>query len=294
MLIEIDCNYVVIGKEVGESGTPHLQGYIEFPNAKRLETLKNLHNKIHWEARKGTASQAANYCKKDKVFEERGEISRQGERTDLNGIGAKILTGASINEIMEENPGAYIKYHRGINAMKNATLSHRSEKPNTFYIHGVAGVGKTRSVHDKHDAKDIYIKNNNKWWDGYNQQKVILIDDFDPKGWNFKDLLKLLDRYHYEGEVKGGHIKINSPYIYITCDKHPREFWSGNDYDQFIRRIDTIQHMEKKCDTDVTKVAGNTEPPQKIKIKIPEVRKKNVTQIKIPPSDWKPTKLNFH
>ena len=53
-----------IGKEVGEEGTPHLQGYVEFTNPINFDTLKMLNVKIHWEKCKGTTEQNVTYCSK--------------------------------------------------------------------------------------------------------------------------------------------------------------------------------------------------------------------------------------
>lgn len=55
----------VIGRETGESGTPHLQGYIEAKNAIRFETLKKLFPKVHWEKAKGSADDNLAYCTKE-------------------------------------------------------------------------------------------------------------------------------------------------------------------------------------------------------------------------------------
>lgn len=53
------------GKEVGEKGTPHLQGWIECKSKIRpLETFKEL-KRIHWEKRKGTKAQNITYCAKE-------------------------------------------------------------------------------------------------------------------------------------------------------------------------------------------------------------------------------------
>ena len=55
----------VIGKEVGDSGTPHLQCYFQFPNQTRFATLKRAIPNGHWEKAKGNAQQNLAYCSKD-------------------------------------------------------------------------------------------------------------------------------------------------------------------------------------------------------------------------------------
>lgn len=68
-----DVKYLVFGREAGgTTGTPHLQGFIQFSQRKRLSQCRQLFQ-AHWEVRRGTVSQAASYCKKDGDFEEFGE-----------------------------------------------------------------------------------------------------------------------------------------------------------------------------------------------------------------------------
>lgn len=88
--------YYVIGKECGEQGTPHLQGYFEFTGGKRLSTIKKLLPRIHIEKRKGTPKQASDYCKKEGNYVEFGELSKQGERNDLNEIKDSIINGKTV------------------------------------------------------------------------------------------------------------------------------------------------------------------------------------------------------
>ncbi len=57
--------YFLAGKEVGEEGTEHLQGYCVFVNRKRLSGVKKVFPRAHLEIRRGTIKEAIEYCKKD-------------------------------------------------------------------------------------------------------------------------------------------------------------------------------------------------------------------------------------
>lgn len=61
---KIRANKYIFEKEIGENGTNHLQGYVEFDKKLRPLELK-LNKGIHWERRKGTEQDNINYCSKD-------------------------------------------------------------------------------------------------------------------------------------------------------------------------------------------------------------------------------------
>ena len=68
-LASLSCKYIVYGREVGESGTPHLQGYVEFNKGRKFEKVKSLlGDSVHLEMRRGTSKEASDYCKKDGNF----------------------------------------------------------------------------------------------------------------------------------------------------------------------------------------------------------------------------------
>jgi len=239
-----DCKYLIFGEEIGDNGTPHLQGYVEWKNPKRFTTLKKMNERIHWENRKGTSDQAAVYCTKGINIYEIGERSNQGKRTDLDIVAEMIQDKTPMREIAKTQPSTYIKYNRGMNALKYILEDDRVEAPKVYWRWGTAGTGKTKYCIEKHP--DHYIKDDTRWWDGYEQQEAIIIDDFDNE-WPFRNLLRLLDRYKYQGQTKGGYVKINSPYIYITSEYPPTNYWRNNELKQILRRV-----------TDVTEVTGNT------------------------------------
>lgn len=73
------CERFIIGKEIGESGTPHLQMYIEFKNAIAFNTLKGWNERVHWEKAKGNIKENYNYCSKDGDFVQKNMLTKQDE-----------------------------------------------------------------------------------------------------------------------------------------------------------------------------------------------------------------------
>lgn len=109
--------YIVFGREVGESGTPHLQGYVELPLRLRLTQLKRLlGDRAHVERRRGTAQQARDYCTKDGSVTEQGSIStpKPGKRTDLDRALDDIRAGCSVQDLWTDHTGAMVRYSRGL------------------------------------------------------------------------------------------------------------------------------------------------------------------------------------
>lgn len=187
------------------------------------------------------------YCMKDDTREEGpwqlGIKPEPGRRTDLETLAVKIMKGTTAKELAKEDPVAYIRYHRGLKALEEACYSHRSKAPDTVeWIWGATGVGKSHRATERPGT--YYMKDGTKWWDGYTQQNTIVIDDFDGK-WPLRDLLRLLDRYPYQGQTKGGYVAVNSEAIIITCDRPPSGFYSGIELDQMLRRMKVI-HLEKR------------------------------------------------
>jgi len=73
-------SYLIFGREVGESGTPHLQGFFILSKKARIPQIKQIPGleRCHLEMARGTPTQAATYCKKDGDFDEYGSIPLVG------------------------------------------------------------------------------------------------------------------------------------------------------------------------------------------------------------------------
>lgn len=237
--------YLVYQHEICPStGTPHLHALLYYQNPvvwpKRSLPRANIQ-------RVKSLPAAIEYCKKEESRDhgpyEFGEVPEQGRRKDLEQLAKEFLVRTEA-EFAEENPGAFVRYNRGLREFKSTVLAlPRDASPEVNWLWGPTGVGKSYTAY--HRGETCYIKDGTMWWNGYRNQQVILIDDFDGK-WPYRDLLRLLDRYPYQGQVKGGYVEINSPIIYITCEFPPEQYWEDNALDQVLRRITNVRHITRE------------------------------------------------
>lgn len=236
--------YAICAEEIGEQGTPHLQAYINLETPLSLAVLKKSLPRAHLIVASGNDEQNKNYCSKDghNIYEVGEPSEGQGSRTDIKLLTQLIRDGKiTMEDCMFDYPELYVRYSRSFEKMFNAVMKPRENPPQVFWRWGLAGTGKTRYCIEKHPSH--YIKDGTSWWDNYTQQEAIIIDDFD-NNIPYRTLLRIIDRYSCQGQVKGSYVQINSPYIYITCEYPPEHYWSGNELQQILRRITSVQEIK--------------------------------------------------
>lgn len=111
--------YCIVGREIGLSGTPHLQGFLVFKDRCRMGSCKAFLPRAHWEAARTTAA-AIEYCKKEGDFIERGESpppDTQGKRNDIHSFKESVATGTlDRRELREEHSLVCALYPRFVEA----------------------------------------------------------------------------------------------------------------------------------------------------------------------------------
>lgn len=107
-----DMTRIVVAKEVGEEGTPHLQCFMTFRVAKRMSAVQKM-MKGYWATAK--CKDAALYCKKQ-GSEVVIDIDNRapGARNDLVEIKKKIEDGATIKQLWEDHYGTMVRCYRGV------------------------------------------------------------------------------------------------------------------------------------------------------------------------------------
>lgn len=118
----------------------------------------------------------------------------------------------------------YSKVKRSLGEYLQTT---KRTEPNSDLINlwywGDSGSGKSLRARE---GQDYYSKMPSKWWDGYNGQSTVIVDDLDPSHEYIGYHLKIwADHYSFNAEIKGGAINIRPKSIIVTSNYHPKDIF---------------------------------------------------------------------
>jgi len=245
---ERECSYYIIGKEVGDSGTPHLQGFLYFQRRCNFQHVRNLlSTRAHVETARGSPQQNRDYCSKGGDFAEGGELPQHSSHASVRQSRDKLATtfstyfkrgNSGLAEFADQFPGTW--YFSGHTLLRNALqLSRPCERPNITveWFHGPPGTGKSREAHAT--LPDAYIKESRtKWWNGYLQEEEVIIDDLGPQSIDINHLLRWFDRYKCNVETKGGMVALHAQKFIVTSNFSPEDCF---------RDKDTVRHPQTEA-----------------------------------------------
>ncbi|AJD07535.1 replication-associated protein [Sewage-associated circular DNA virus-21] len=220
-----DCKYVVYGVEVApETGTRHLQGYCMFLGVQRLSAVKKLLETAHWEIARGSPLQNRTYCTKEGDFVEVGTLPLPRGESEKERW-AEAFEAAKHGRLDDIPEDIRVRYYRTMKEIKKDHMVKPEDQQDVTgeWFYGEPGVGKSHLAREQYPG--AYLKMQNKWWDGYQDEKYVILDDFDCK--ELGHHLKIWgDKYSFLAETKGGAICIRPEKLIVTSNYKPEQLFS--------------------------------------------------------------------
>lgn len=252
------------GQEVcPTTGRVHVQGWVVFKQLSSFGAIKaSFCDKIHWEKMRGSVAQNIRYCSKEGQYVGFGDQhctnphKGQGRRSDLDEIKGMILAGATKAEINNKHFGTFVRYSSGIEKSIQNLACHATVPKEFHILIGPAGTGKTwaaRKIMERHDANfdisHVYqpMQNNSGLlsFETYQNQKWILLDDFEPGTLGAGPLKRMTDKFGFGAILPGRGCSVPSrAYGVIITSNHPLEVWyqkSAVEVPAIKRRADSIK-----------------------------------------------------
>lgn len=190
------------------------------------------------------------------------------------------------DEIIKKFPETYLKYKKQLQEFKlDSTKAKRMMLNNEFgnffhehflWLYGPTGCGKSYFCHIlpiilnefyrilcartkmEYTELKVYYKNKNKWWDRYNGEQIIIIEEANPENMKISASYykQWIDEYPFNPEIKGATINYIRPeFIIITSNYSLKQCFTdeqtnkirSEDYYPLERRLKQI-HLTEKSD----------------------------------------------
>lgn len=243
--------YLVFQTEVGEQGTLHYQGYVEFEAQVAVSTICSHFYGIHLESRKGSAAQAAAYCQKDDtracgdagpfVF---GTLSAPGRRTDLIRIQTMLDSGDSISVVAKQQFGTWCQYYQAFDRYRLMVqpvipaaydMGDFNRPPidvssSAILLSGPSGFGKTEFA-DAHFGSKLLVVRHVDDMKKYDAEKHrgMCFHDMDFSHWPITSVIALLD-FNKECSLHARYVNVTKPASVpmIFTYNHANPFYTGD------------------------------------------------------------------
>lgn len=204
-----------------------------FSRSVRLSAVKLVFgSECHAELSRSAA--ADEYVWKDStaIRETRFELGRRPFRRNCSKDWDEIVGNAKSGNFSDIPSDVLLRHYANIKRIRQDSLVAIGVVREVIVYWGRTGVGKSRLAWEQFPS--AYPKDpRNKWWDGYQGQRQVIIDEF-RGDIGISHVLRWCDRYPVLVETKGSSTTLNAETIIFTSNLHPKDWYKELDEETYL------------------------------------------------------------
>jgi len=243
-----DIIHYVIASEKHEDGGKHIHVYVKFTTGVKLRDTKyfdlpkDLPDVWHGNYQPCRSPKSViQYCTKEDNyicnFDIKTYLKKKGKLT------ISTVREKPVKQALEDEDITIYAVRPYITARSILLPSYTHSDVRGYWYVGPPGTGKTHKA--RTENPDAYLKAQNKWFDGYDGQKTIILDDLDKGAVFLGHYLKIwADKWPCSGEVKGAKAELVHEKFIVTSNYHIESLWDPETepemYEAISRRFTVV------------------------------------------------------
>jgi len=226
--------------EIGDGGFKHWQFVFYLAKPQRLSWIRNNISEFgHYEPTRSEAADEYVWKEESRVADTQFEFGSKPIRRNNVKDWDLIRNQAIAGQLLDIPADVYIRCYSQLKRIACDNLRPLPVSRTVYVFWGRTGSGKSRRAWEE-ASMEAYPKDpRTKFWDGYQGQKNVVIDEF-RGGIDISHLLRWLDRYPVIVEIKGSSTVLKAETIWITSNLDPIYWYPEIDSetrDALLRRM---------------------------------------------------------
>lgn len=237
------CSLIKGQLETGAGGFLHWQVLVAFKIKQSLVSVRRVFGPVHAEPTRSAAASDYVWKEDTRVDGTQFLLGKQPFNRNSAEHWEEIWKLASTGDLMAVPADIRVQSYRTLRAIAADFAQPVGVERTCWVFWGRTGTGKSRRAWEEAGVHAYSKDPLSKFWCGYNGQSNVVIDEF--RGTiSISHILRWLDRYPVNVEIKGSSVPLRAERLWITSNLNPRLWYPELDvetYEALERRLIIIE-----------------------------------------------------
>lgn len=213
-------------KEEGEeTGYVHWQIMVAFSRKVTLSRVKSVFGRTtHGEPTRSQAAREYVWKEDTRIAGTQFEFGQFAHRRNCRTDWQAVWDSASNGRLLEIEPSIRVQHYSALRRIVSDYARSRMVERTVFCFIGPTGTGKSHRAWSEAGLEAYPKGPTTKFWDGYNGQSHVVIDEF-RGGIDISHVLRWFDKYPVLVEIKGSSTPLVAEKIWITSNIEPEQWY---------------------------------------------------------------------